>query len=658
MIFNSAVDDSLSDLLAENSFRLTEKLSEFINEIPQKLTPPSQLFTSSKISRTANNSDREKVGILPSAVVADPRYAMALAKIDKANEEEIVAANSHFAKQISTLLGEWQGKRIEQQLPRIERQFEEEELEKVFNWQESLAMLREVQEKYRLVVLVAPPKVSPSCPSSLQYDLEIDVAEEMKTFLDFTYPTHSDERGVLYYGDYFKRPIGEADLHLLHSVIEKVPTIVLHATVSDRKVYLHIGWWHFHSNSPERFDLSGWDWETVQIAALDIGRGEIEAIRNIRQSIVLLHQFFAAFLIDIYYLLVNPRYQPQLPNLRSTWYEGGLNAAAIDPYMEFLNGLQSRQRSEHRQEVAAMSVDRAEIASQGEDWRCVDVFSGHDETIHSLAFAPTGKLLVSGSTDRTIKVWDLYTGSPIHTLGGHLWVYGIDINPDGNAIASGSGDRTVKVWDLRAGTLLRTINAHDGNISAVAFVPNTQMLVSASWDYSLKIWNLRTGHKIRTLSGHESMVNDLAIGRDGLLLASASHDRTIKIWQLRTGQELMTLVGHKGSVNSVAFGPDGLTLASGSDDRSVKLWNLETGAEMFSFPGYISAVNCVKFNSTGDLLASGGDDRVIKLWSPKTGQLVKTLAGHIDSIYAIAFSPDGKTIASGSSDCQIRLWET
>ena len=220
---------------------------------------------------------------------------------------------------------------------------------------------------------------------------------------------------------------------------------------------------------------------------------------------------------------------------------------------------------------------------------------GHSGSVNSVAISPDGQILVSGSDDNTITIWDLSTGQELRTLTGHSdSVNSVVISPDGQTVVSGSSDKTIKIWQLSTGQELRTLEG-DGLINSLAISPDGQILVSSShtvvrsdyfdWksytvvrgnDYNtinkIKIWQLSTGQELRTLKG-DCLINSLAISPDGQTLVSGGDD-TITIWDLSTGQELGTLTEHSDEVKSVAISPDGQTLVSGGDDGTIMIWRV------------------------------------------------------------------------------------
>ncbi|WP_271254759.1 nSTAND1 domain-containing NTPase [Pseudanabaena sp. Chao 1811] len=282
---------------------------------------------------------------------------------------------------------------------------------------------------------------------------------------------------------------------------------------------------------------------------------------------------------------------------------------------------------------------------------------GHDSSVIRVSFSPDGKTLASGSGDKTIKLWNLETGTEIRTLKGHeKAVNSLSFSHDGKTLASGSDDKTIKLWNLETGTEIRTFNGHDISVTRVSFSPDGKTLASGSEDKTIKLWNLETGNEIRTLKGHDNFVFSVSFSPDGKTLVSGSGDKTIKLWNLETGNEIRTLKGHDNFVFSVSFSPDGKTLVSGSGDKTIKLWNLETGTEIRTLKGHDNFVFSVSFRPDGKTLVSGSGDKTIKLWNLETGTEIRTLKGHDNSVFSVIFSPDGKTLASGSWDKTIKLW--
>jgi WD40 repeat protein len=118
--------------------------------------------------------------------------------------------------------------------------------------------------------------------------------------------------------------------------------------------------------------------------------------------------------------------------------------------------------------------------------------TGHTSRLYSVAFSPDGETLASGSSDNTIKLWDVSSGMLVRTLSGHTsYVYSVAFSPDGETtLASGSVDHTIKLWDVASGILLRTLTGHTSNVHSVAFSSYGETLASGSNDGTVLLWDV------------------------------------------------------------------------------------------------------------------------------------------------------------------------
>ncbi|MEC4816265.1 MAG: AAA-like domain-containing protein [Scytonema sp. PMC 1069.18] len=277
----------------------------------------------------------------------------------------------------------------------------------------------------------------------------------------------------------------------------------------------------------------------------------------------------------------------------------------------------------------------------------------HDAAVNAVAISPDSKTIASASADKTIKLWKT-DGNLLTTLKGHSdAVEAVAMSPDSKIIVSAGDDKTIKLWK-RDGTLLRTIKGLSGEIEGIAISPDGKTIASASDDKTVKLWNI-DGTLLRTLQGHEDEVEGVAISPDGKLVVSGSADKQVKIWTI-DGKLLATLVGHNNQVEGVAISPDGKIIASASRDKTVKLWKLD-GTLLTTLSGDDAGVNAVTFFDTGgDEIASASRDGTVTFWK-RNSRLLTTVYGHNEGVYGVIFSPDGKTMISASRDRTLKLWK-
>ena len=347
-------------------------------------------------------------------------------------------------------------------------------------------------------------------------------------------------------------------------------------------------------------------------------------------------------------------------------------------------------------------------------------FYGHTAAVTSIDFSPDGTRIVSGSRDRTIRIWDIAGGSEIYKsfLPAPRC---LALNPAGQKIAcGGSAIGSVTVWHMTSGRETLTFDTSTIRVGAMAFSPDGKRIAIAVLDvrdrqrvFDVRVLNAMTGMEVLTLKGHRDQVASVIFSPDGRRIASGSHDRTLKLWDANTGDEILTLTGHESGVTSVAFSPDGTRILSASLDRTLRLWETLTGRELLRLKGHTETVSHIAFSPDGTRIVSGSNDKTLRVWdttsglqtlvieledvddsevspvfpvlgglafSPDGRQIVSgvsygglvgairvwdargslrllTLRGHRGDVNSVAFSPDGNRIVSGSSDSTLKVWD-
>lgn len=288
---------------------------------------------------------------LPVGVRQDSRYV-----------EALLTEQRNFSAQVLQLFGEWQNIQVQGKLKEIQTIFDQKNLSTIFSREESHNILVRTQQKHRLLVLVSPPKISLTCSPSLQHDLPIELPEKLKSFLNEHYPIDGDVRPVEFYGDYFLRPVGDADIRQLQTILSPISTVVLHSNISDCEAYFHVSFWNPQSDNIVKLSMPAWNWEEARESLDSSFRNEVKSIRVIRQIIASVHQLLAAFITDWYYLNINPKYEPCLFRLdphNFSGYSSGFTSDWIQPYVETLERLQAQQLKAYEKEIKRLS-DEAE----------------------------------------------------------------------------------------------------------------------------------------------------------------------------------------------------------------------------------------------------------------------------------------------------------
>ncbi|KAJ2936532.1 hypothetical protein H1R20_g558, partial [Candolleomyces eurysporus] len=292
-----------------------------------------------------------------------------------------------------------------------------------------------------------------------------------------------------------------------------------------------------------------------------------------------------------------------------------------------------------------------------------DHWQGHEWDARTVAIFPDGKRVVSGSSDTTIRIWDMETGAQVgEPLEGHTGdINLVVISPDGKRIVSGSDDGTIRIWDPEKPTHVgEPLRGHGGLVATVAMSLDGKFIVSGSTDKTIMIWDAEMGAKVgEPLRGHTDCVQSVAISPDGRWIVSGSDDQTVRIWDAETRtQEGEPLQRHTASVPIVSISPDGRHVVSGSRDQTIQIWDLETGAPIGEpLQGHTDWLHSIAISPDGKYFISSSSDRTIRIWALETGaQVVEPLRGHTGRVWFVAISPDRKRIVSGSADRTIRIW--
>jgi WD40 repeat protein len=183
-----------------------------------------------------------------------------------------------------------------------------------------------------------------------------------------------------------------------------------------------------------------------------------------------------------------------------------------------------------------------------------------------------GFLLVVG-----IRTMQMSRGSPTDDMGEFEdlksagYVTSLAFSPDGKVLASGSIDKTVRLWDIAGSKQLATLQGHVGRVYSVAFSPDGTIIASGSDDKTIRLWDADSQKNVATLNGSSDRFSALAFSPDGKTIASGGEGNTASLWSVATGKTTLVLHGHTSDICSVAFSPDGNMLASGAWDHRIIL---------------------------------------------------------------------------------------
>jgi WD40 repeat protein len=279
--------------------------------------------------------------------------------------------------------------------------------------------------------------------------------------------------------------------------------------------------------------------------------------------------------------------------------------------------------------------------------RMAETFFALSRGVRAIAASDDGRLLVTGGLPThgsAVRVWDARSGVERFALPQHRQTVTCVAVSAGKLLATGSEDRTVRLYDLTTRKELHVFKGHRNAISGVVLTPDGKTLVTASLDGAVKVWSVaqcreRTDLRITTTGSPT-----LSLSANGRSLAVAQRTGVV-IWDLVSGKSEPAGSFRASGPVAVALAPDGKTVAvaspfAGLYDRAARRWQSMPEA---------GRVHGVAFSPDGRTVAFGCDDRTVKLYDVAARHLRAVLPGHTREVTALVFSPDGGTLFSGSA---------
>jgi dynein assembly factor with WDR repeat domains 1 len=280
----------------------------------------------------------------------------------------------------------------------------------------------------------------------------------------------------------------------------------------------------------------------------------------------------------------------------------------------------------------------------------------HILPLTNVDFDRSGQKCITGSYDRTCRIWNVETGDEMNVLKGHEnVVFSVAFNyPKCDKIVTGSFDKTAKIWNVSSGACLNTLWGHTGEIVGAEFNKNSDMICTSSMDGTAILWSSETAQEINSFRQHTAEVISCHFNSQGSLLITGSFDEHAMVWDIREKDPVHILRGHDAELSNSIWNFSYDLIATSSLDGTAKIWDLrQTKTSLFTLK-HSDEILDICFDYTGKI-ATCSSDCTAKVWSEK-GDIMFTLEGHIDEISKVAFSPNGCLLLTASADKTARIW--
>lgn len=260
---------------------------------------------------------------------------------------------------------------------------------------------------------------------------------------------------------------------------------------------------------------------------------------------------------------------------------------------------------------------------------------GHAAEVHALSFNTSGEYLASGSSDRSILLWNTYGECENYAQlnGSKGAVLDVQWSGDSRSLYSACADSEVSTWDVNSGLRLRRHTGHDGIVNSVdAYRRGTEVIVSGSDDATIGLWDPRQKGAIDYLETAYP-VTAVAFNDSGSQIFSGGLEDDVKVWDLRKKAVVETLRGHTDTITSLRLSRDGQSLLSNSMDNTLKVWNVQPFAPedrlVSTFQGAVhgNEKNLLRASWSHDdtRIAAGSSDRSVMVWDVRTSKILYKL---------------------------------
>lgn len=239
---------------------------------------------------------------------------------------------------------------------------------------------------------------------------------------------------------------------------------------------------------------------------------------------------------------------------------------------------------------------------------------GHRGGVWAMKVIPGRNVLITGSTDRSLIVWDLNSMTMQHQMVGHVsTIRCLEVWND--FAISGSRDGTVRIWNWTTGDLLHHITAHSSSVRCLSLFSDGYF-VSGSYDNTCALWDIRTGQLIQRFVGHTDKIYSVACSKDRIF--SGSMDGTVRMWAPSNAHAVRILYGHRGLVGNLMV--QGNLITSASTDGAIKIWDAQKQQPVLNLPtAHSTSITTIAMNRWALVTGSEG---FCRLWDPITGNLL------------------------------------
>ncbi|KAI8974749.1 WD domain protein [Pilobolus umbonatus] len=303
------------------------------------------------------------------------------------------------------------------------------------------------------------------------------------------------------------------------------------------------------------------------------------------------------------------------PVIQLTGHQGDIYSCEFDP------------TGEH---IASAGYDRQiYLWNVYGDIKNYGLIKGHSNAIMELHWSKDSSQIYSCSADKSICISDVTTGDRVRRWRGHTGIVNsCHVGRHQDLVVSGSDDCTIKVWDPRDKHAVYSIDT-DYQVTSVSFNGQGDQIFSGGLDNEVRVWDMRKQEQVYTMKGHMDTIAGMKLSPDGSYLLTNAMDNTVRLWDVKpfapTERCLKVFEGapHGFEKNLIrpCWSTDGSQIACGSADRTVVIWQVDTRKILYKLPGHKGCVNDVDWHPKEPIIMSASTDKTIFLGEVKPTKL-------------------------------------
>ena len=278
--------------------------------------------------------------------------------------------------------------------------------------------------------------------------------------------------------------------------------------------------------------------------------------------------------------------------------------------------------------------------------RKIRKFEGHQKCVNNLQFNAKETRMYSVSSDKTLKIWDLASGTLLKAFRARNSPFtSLAISHNNQLLAAGGQDRCIRIYNLELERCIKVLKKNASPVKTLAFTKDDNFLLTG-FKGKVRVYDMKQFSIVIESSGHDRTLNKIIFSKSGRHFLTCGNDKKILVWDSETFLVLRKLKQHESKVTDLILGEKDTKMISSGEDGVINIWNMANLEPDHTFQAHKLAVNCLCLKKGGQFLFSGSEDKTIKLWDLETMECLQVFRHHKNSVFKVRLSSDGTQLFS------------